>query len=82
MIDYNKLRNKMEKKQTIEKIILELEFVFFLLKEKRLNIRELMDLNNYNKGEYLELIDIAIQFVKEKEDLCLERKEDYIYRLK
>lgn len=82
MIDYNKLRNKMEKKQTIEKIILELEFVFFLLKEKRLNIRELMDLNNYNKGEYLELIDIAIQFVKEKEDLWLERKEDYIYRLK
>lgn len=82
MIDYNKLRKKLEKKQTIEKIILELEFVFFLLKEKRLNIRELMDLNNFNKGEYLELIDIAIQFVEEKEDLYLERKEDFIYRLK
>ena len=82
MIDYNKLRKKLEKKQTIEKIILELEFVFFLLKEKRLNIRELMDLNNFNKGEYLELIDIAIQFVEEKEDLYLERKEEFIYRLK
>lgn len=82
MIDYNKLRKKLEKKQTIEKIILELEFVFFLLKEKKLNIRELMDLNNFNKGEYLELIDIAIQFVEEREDLYLERKEEFIYRLK
>ena len=81
MIDYNFLRRKLDMKQEVEKIILEIEYIFILLKEKKAKVKDLIATNNFTKEEYIELIDIAVHFLQEKTNLKLTRKDDILYRL-
>lgn len=83
MNKYLELSKKIEAKQLIERMILELEYNFFVCLESEISKKKLINdskyVNNFSEEEYDDFLTVAIDVIKEKKQVILEFDKEKIY---